>query len=307
MIKSIDEQYIALAKSIIENGEWKENRTGYRTLSQIGGYLKIDCSESFPLLTTKKVFWKAAFAEMLGFIRAYDNAEDFRKIGCNVWDKDANENQDWLNNPNRRGTDDLKYIYGVQWRYWSTAEIDQLQMVVDDLKEGIDTRREIVTAWNPQDMEHNLRGGKTKIPSQMALPPCHILMQWHLTKNKRALDLSVYQRSWDAFLGAPFNIAQYAFLLHLISGITNKKPNILHFHPGDVHIYEPHIPLIKNQIARVPKKDKIKIDIDFSEIKYLSDFDKISLNNIDDWVKIHNYNPHPAIKGVMYTTPNKKR
>jgi thymidylate synthase len=294
MKKSFDEQYIDLAKNILENGEWKENRTNHRTLSQIGGYLKIDCSESFPLLTTKKVFWKSAFAEMLGFIRGYDNAADFRKLGCNVWDKDANENIAWVNNPNRTGEDDLGRIYGKQSRTWN-GYIDQLQCVINKLSNNIDDRRLLVLHWNPDELD------------EMALPPCHWAYQFGLRQNNSTIDLMLQMRSSDFFffLGTPYNLSQYGFLLHIIARTTNKKVGNLHYSGFDIHIYEPHVPLVKKQINRLPihKKPKIRFigESEFLQGAEFWDFVNTTDIPLAEWVTIDDYNPHSAIRGEMYT------
>jgi thymidylate synthase len=305
MKKSFDEQYIDLAKNILENGEESGNRTGVNTLFKIGHEFVLDCSDSFPLLTTKRVFWKTAFAEMLGFIRGYTDASDFRKIGCSVWDKDANENQDWLKSGFRLGKDDCGRIYGKNWRQWyvgrNSLYIDQLQMVVDDLSKRIDNRREIVTAWNPGEMEFFDYSHNRIEPSMMSLPPCHMTMVFSLVNQKTTLDLFVLQRSWDLFLGNPFNIAQYAFLLHLIAHLTGLKVGTLRYYGVNVHIYIPHIPLLNEQISRNPKEQKPQIAFKYLP-RSLSDLEKEPFDKISDWVEILNYDPHPAIKGEMYTT-----
>ena len=294
-MKHIDDLYSDLVQSILEEGEWSENRTGIRTLFKIGHYMKIDCSEYFPLLTTKRVYWKSAFSEMLGFIRGYDNAAEFRKLGCKVWDQNANENKEWLENPYRTGQDDLGQIYGVQWRYWydevNKTHIDQLQKVITDLSNGVDNRREIITAWNPSRL------------TQMALPPCHYTMIFSLTNNKTTLDLSLFIRSNDVFLGNPYNISQYAFLLHLMARITNKKVGNLHYHSTNVHIYENHMNQIREQISRTPKIQKPQIHFHGAAKRLSGDdlFEFIETTDIplDNWVQIIGYDPHPAIKAPM--------
>lgn len=304
MNKTYDKQYVDLVEDILENGEVSENRTGVNTLFKIGHLFEIDCSKNFPLLTTKRVSWKSAFAEMLGFIRAYDDAKAFRKLGCKVWDKDANENQDWLDNPHRGYKDYLGPIYGVQWRHWDAGHglnVDQLQMVVNDLSKGIDNRREIVSAWNPGEMEFVDNG--EKYDSLMALPPCHVFMQFSLVNNKSTVDLFVYQRSWDIGLGNPFNIAQYAFLLHLISHITNKKVGILRYFGNNCHIYENHINALTEQIQRDRKKQP-KISFKYLP-NSLEELYEEKYDLIPEWVEIKGYNPHPAIKMEMVTTPKR--
>lgn len=288
---SIDELYKELVTDVLKNGEWKENRTGIRTLSKIGAYLKIPVNESFPLLTTKRVFWKSAFAEMLGFIRGYSSAAQFRELGCRVWDKDTNENEDWLKNPERNGDDDAGRIYGVQWRDWN-ERYDQLGGVIGDLQLNIDSRRQIITAWNPAELH------------QMCLPPCHMMMQFHLVSKKTVLDLSVTQRSWDVALGCPFNVAQYAFLLYLVAQITKKVPGTLHYHANDVHIYEPHIPMLREQLGRpIHSTMKPKLILNSDDVDSLT-FLETTDKPIDEWAWIIDYHPQSPIKMEMYTTPS---
>lgn len=286
----VDFQYKRLLVDVLYNGEWAPNRTGVPTLYKIGAYLKIDCSQYVPLLTIKKVLWKSAFSEMIGFIRGYTNASDFRNIGCNVWNKNANETKQWLDNPNRKGIDDLGKIYGFQWRNWqnyNNTKNDQLKSVIDDLSNNIDNRRELVLGWNPSEL------------NEMCLPPCHLLMQFSLVNNKKTIDLNVYQRSWDLFLGAPFNLAQYGFLLNLIAKITNKQPGTLHYFAGNVHIYENHIDQVKTIINREPKNKKPYILIN-DKVNSLS-FIESNLFTIGDHVVIKDYDPHPLVKAPMAT------
>jgi thymidylate synthase len=218
--------------------------------------------------------------ELLGFIRGYDNAKDFRKLNCNFWNANANESIDWINNPNRKGTDDLGRIYGVQARNWISPSgeiIDQLKIIIDKLENNIDDRRLIVTHWNPGELD------------EMALPPCHDFYQFHLINNK--LNLSMYQRSNDVPLGIPMNIASYSLLLLLMSRITNHLPGKFTHFMGDTHIYEDQYDLIKEQILRQSfNPPKIKIN---ENIK--------NLNDLETWVTVNdfeliNYQHHPEIK-----------
>jgi len=287
--RTYDEQYIDLLKELLRDGEWSSNRTGINTLFKIGHYMGIDCEHEFPLLTTKRVYWKSAFAEILGFIRGYDSAKDFRSIGCKVWDQNANENDQWLNNPNRNGTDSLGRIYGVQWRRWydpqTNQSIDQLKKVVDDLSNGIDDRREIITAWNPAELD------------LMALPPCHFTMIFSLSENKSKLNLSLIIRSNDVFLGNPFNIAQYAFLLNVIAKITKKRVGVLHYFCSNVHIYRNHLDQVKEQLTRSPKGNRpwINISNKVDSLEFLENTDE----PIENWANVINYDPHPPIKASM--------
>lgn len=288
---NFDVVYSDILRDVLANGELQSNRTGIDTLFKIGKYFELEVASQFPLLTTKKIYWKSAFAEMIGFILGYSNASDFRRIGCNVWNQNANENQQWLNNPARLGPDDLGAIYGVQWRSWATLGqskcIDQLELVVNDLKNGIDNRREIVTAWNPGELDI------------MALPPCHMTMIFSLVKESTTVDLFVLVRSNDVFLGMPFNVAQYAFLLHLIAQITNKTPGTLRYYANNVHIYQTHLDVARAQSLRMPMQQKPRIEIN-SDIRSLVDLD-IDVQNklITDVVTVHDYVCHPPLLASM--------
>lgn len=282
-----DNTYLNILRDLIDFGESTKNRTGIDCLQKHGLYFEVDLQKEFPLLTTKTVYWKSAFAEMLGFIRGYTNAEQFRKLGCSVWNQNANENEEWLKNQYRKGTDDLGKIYGYQWRNWQaeTGHIDQLYNVIQDLKNNVDNRREIITAWNPGELD------------QMALPPCHSLMQFGLRDNKAYLDLFVYQRSQDIFLGNPFNVAQYSFLLHLIAKITNHKPGKLMCFVFNYHLYKNHVEQAKQQYSRSIKR--IIPTIEISDEATTLDFLMTTEIPVENWVAINNYNPHPPIKASM--------
>jgi thymidylate synthase len=277
-----DQIYLNVIKDILDYGERTSNRTGIDCLQKIGLYFEIDLQKEFPLLTTKRIAWKSAFAEMLGFIRGYTNAADFRNLGCRVWDANANENTEWLNNSNRKGHDDLGLIYGYQWRNWNG--IDQLRNVYNDLKENKDNRREIISAWNPSDL------------SKMALPPCHATMQFGLRENNSILDLFVYQRSQDLGLGNPFNVAQYSFLSHLMAKITGHKVGKLIYFVFNYHVYVNHIDALKQQYSRsILAGPKIHIHNMVNSLEFLEN----TPLPITDWVEIKDYNPHPAIKMEM--------
>lgn len=281
--------YSDILRDLLNTGEKQSNRTGIDTVYKIGCYFELNQIEyQFPLLTTKKVYWKSAFAEMLGFILGFDSAEQFRALGCNVWNQNANENKEWLANPNRKGIDDLGSIYGVQWRKWINIDgdvFDQLSKVVDDLSKGIDNRREIVTAWNPGEL------------SQMALPPCHMTMIFSLVKGATELDLFLLVRSNDVFLGMPFNVAQYAFLLMLIAQITNKKVGAFRYYANNYHLYVNHLVAARIQSLRMPLKTKSKVVLN-PGICSLEDLSRPDLI-LDDLVEVQNYLHHPPIRAAM--------
>lgn len=288
---NFEQQYLAAVKNVLETGERSSNRTGIDTLFKLGLYMEIDMADGFPLLTTKKVPWKSAFAEQLGFIRGYDNAANFRDLGTKVWDQNANENERWLANPRRTGQDNLGRIYGVQSRHWESwydysfcGEIDQLQEVYNDLNKGVDNRREIVSHWNPGEMD------------QMALPPCHVMYQFGLREQGSTLDLALYVRSNDIGLGMPFNVAQYAWLLHLMSVITGHKPGRLLYFAFNYHIYVNHVEALQEQLKREPKKPpQLVIHPRCSNLKFLEE----TPLPIEQWSWVENYEPWPAIKMEM--------
>lgn len=212
-------QYVALIDRIINEGEHRYDRTGVGTTAVFGGRLEFDLRERFPLVTIKETRWKTAFLEMLWFLRGDQDTSYLRQHGCRLWDAWANE----------RG--ELGPIYGVQWRKWIAFDgevTDQVRELIDGIKTNPAGRRHIVSAWNVGDL------------NQMALPPCHWAFQCYAS-NDGHLDMQVNQRSWDVALGAPFNIAQYALLLHLLARATDRQPRRLAFCFGDAHIYSNHL------------------------------------------------------------------
>lgn len=280
--KSFEQQYLQLIRNILEFGTVKHNeRTGKDCHFYHGELLKFDLSSGdFPVLTTKKMAVKSMIGELLGFIRGVDNAKDFRDLKCNFWNANANDTVGWLENPNRKGEDDLGRIYGVQAREWRAHDgstVDQLKNVVDKLSKGEDDRRLIVTHWNPGEID------------LQALPPCHMFYQFGVRDGH--LDLFMYQRSCDVPLGVPMNIASYALLLRLIAQITGLKPGVFSHMLWNIHIYEDQMPDVGQQLEREPY-DPPQLWIN-PEIKTLED--------LETWVtpndfKLENYKYHEAIK-----------
>jgi thymidylate synthase len=283
MKNPFDETYCNLVRDILNNGFMKYNhRTGKGCLTLHGAMCKYNLEYGeFPALTTKKLLLKPMIGELLGFIRGVDNAKDFRDLGCNFWNDNANVSKDWLENPNRRGEDDLGRIYGVQARRWTNSDgqvIDQLGSVIDKLTHKIDDRRLIVSHWNPGEL------------NKMALAPCHKDYQFSI-KNDEILELSVTQRSNDVPLGTPMNIASYALLLLIVCKITGLRPGVLTHFMVDTHIYEDQIELIEKQITRKP----------FYPPRMLINPKVNSLTDVETWAThddftIVNYEHHPAIK-----------
>jgi thymidylate synthase len=275
-------QYLDLVQSILTTGTWQENRTGVRTISQPGAMLRFDLQQGFPALTTRKLAFKSAVGELVGFLRATRSAADFRALGCKVWDQNANENAQWLANPYRNGTDDLGEVYGVQWRQWPAyklipnehhAQIDDalgrgyrvvgvledmtpeltkvrqvlLYKAVDQLRQCLDT---IIA--NPTDRRILFHGWNWAQLDQMALPPCHLLYQFLPNVTKREISMCLYIRSNDVGLGTGFNLTEGAALLHLVGRLTGYTPRWFTYFIGDAHIYENHLDMLNQQLVREP-------------------------------------------------------
>jgi thymidylate synthase len=276
-------QYLDLCRRVIETGEWVENkRTGKRCLTLINADLEYDVSDgTLPVLTTKKLFWKQAIAEMLGYLRGYTSAADFRSIGCNTWNANANENQVWLANPFRKGTDDMGRCYGAQGRDWKNPEgesIDQLRNVYNDLRLGIDNRSEIMTFMNPGERD------------RACLNSCMHTHTFSILGDN--LYLTSYQRSDDLPLGHGFNQVQVGWLLMVMAQITRLKATKAFHKIINAHIYEDQLELLKNiQLKREPLPlPKLKIN---PEIQTLEDLE--TWVTVEDF-ELEGYEHHPAIR-----------
>ena len=260
-------QYISLLENVIRNGVQKEDRTGTGTRSIFGWQMRFNLSKGFPLLTTKKLHFKSIAYELLWFIRGDTNIEYLNKNGVSIWDEWADENGD------------LGPVYGSQWRSWPTRDggsIDQLLKVVQDIKSNPNSRRIVVSAWNPEYVE------------EMALPPCHCLFQFNVIGNK--LSCQLYKRSADIFLGVPFNIASYALLTHMIADLTNLNVGFFVHTLGDAHLYLNHQDQAKEQLTRKPK-DLPKLVIN-KKRKNIDEFE------FDDFT-FQNYSPDAHIKAPI--------
>lgn len=237
-------QYEALCQKIIDTGTWVNNeRTGVRCLTIINADLEYDVeNNAFPLVTTRKSYYKAAIAELLGYLRGYDSAAQFREIGCNTWNANANDNKSWLANPHRKGEDDMGRVYGVQGRRWQKPDgssLDQLAKIIDNLSKGIDDRGEILTFYNPGEFEMG------------CLRPCMHTHQFSLLGGK--LYLNSVQRSCDVPLGLNFNQIQCFTLLALVAQITGLKPGKAYHKIVNAHIYENQLELMRDvQLKREP-------------------------------------------------------
>ncbi|NYE60363.1 thymidylate synthase [Duganella sp. 1224] len=271
------QQYLDLIQTVIDTGSWQDNRTGIRTLSVPGAMMRYDLTKGFPAVTTKKLAFKSVIGELCAFLRASRNAAEFRALGCKVWDQNANENQQWLDNPYRLGTDDLGPVYGVQWRQWpgyKVIDADQeaqlanarkngftivapieengvkkvlLYKAIDQLRECLDTiinnpssRRILFHGWNPAVLD------------AVALPACHLLYQFIPNPTTRELSMCLYVRSNDLGLGTPFNLAEGAALMHLVGRLTGYTPRWFTYFIGDAHIYENHMEMVQEQLKREP-------------------------------------------------------
>lgn len=276
-------QYLDLCQRIVSEGTWIENeRTGKRCLTVINADLTYDVANGeFPLVTTRKSFWKSAVAEMIGYIRGYDNAEDFRQIGTKTWDANANLNNAWLNNPHRKGEDDMGRVYGVQGRSWAKPNgefIDQLKKIIDDLSQGIDDRGEILNFYNPGEFDMG------------CLRPC--MYSHHFSLLGDTLYLNSTQRSCDVPLGLNFNMVQVYFLLAIVAQITGHKAGKAYHKIVNGHIYEDQLELMKDvQLKREPLKAPIfKINPKIT-----------SLEDLETWVtmddfEVIGYESHESIK-----------
>ena len=287
-----EDPYLELCKTIIEEGEVKEDRTGTGTISYFGPQLTYDLSTGeFPLLTTKRVFWKGVVEELLWFIRGETDANLLSQKGVKIWD--GNTTREFLDNRGLGGYEvgDIGPGYGFQWRHWGAeyngirefkgekGGIDQLSEAVRQIRETPESRRIIVSAWNVSDL------------TKMALPPCHLLFQFNVSAGGNFLDLKMYQRSADWFLGVPFNIASYALLLKMVCHLTGKKPRLLILTFGDAHVYKTHVEQIKEQISREPYPFP-RLEIEDREQRELEDF-------IFEDFKLIDYKCHPTIKAEM--------
>lgn len=270
-------QYLDLIHHVVKNGVEKSDRTGTGTKSVFGYQMRFDLSEGFPMVTTKKLHTKSIIYELLWFLNGDTNIDYLKNNGVKIWDDWADENGD------------LGPVYGFQWRNWNNDNIDQISELIECIKNNPDSRRMLISAWNPsvlpdtsKSFSENVRNGKA------ALPPCHAFFQFYVSENK--LSCQLYQRSADIFLGVPFNIASYALLTHMIAHVCNLEVGDFVHTFGDAHIYNNHIDQINLQLSRKPRKlPSLKIK---RKVESIFDF------KFEDF-EILNYDPHPHIKGLV--------
>ena len=270
-------QYLDLVKKVLENGNQKGDRTGTGTKSIFGHQLRFDLSKGFPMITTKKLHLKSIIHELLWFINGDTNISYLNENGVKIWNEWANKDGD------------LGPVYGYQWRNWNGDEIDQIKELISTLKSNPNSRRMLVSAWNPsvlpdtsKTFEQNVANGKA------ALPPCHAFFQFYVNNGK--LSCQLYQRSADVFLGVPFNIASYALFTMMIAQVCGYKPGDFVHTFGDAHIYNNHIDQVKLQLSR-DTRPLPKMEIN-PEIKSIFDF------KFEDFTLV-DYDPHPHIKGAV--------
>jgi thymidylate synthase len=268
--------YLDLLNKIIAEGDHRMDRTGVGTTALFTEVLEYDMADGFPLVTTKRVPFKLIKAELLWFLKGTSDVGELQKLGCHIWDANA-EAPYWK--PKARFEGDLGRVYGVQWRRWSRANtfgLDQFEHLLKCLKDNRSDRRMIVSAWNPGELD------------QMALPPCHMMFQCFVRGEH--LDLTMYQRSCDMFLGVPFNIASYALLLHMLAQVSGLRAGKLKLILGDVHIYDNHREQVFEQVRREPRElPMLLLD---QRVKNIDGF------TMDD-IGLSAYDPHPAIAAEM--------
>lgn len=287
-------QYLDLLKDILDNGQRESNRTGVDTLTLPGAMLKFDLRDGFPAMTTKQLAFGAVKGELIAFLRGSRSLAEFKALGCKVWDANAAAPA-WQNNPACRGPDDLGRIYGVQWREWgyispsllTHGKIDQIERALHDVRTNPESRRIIVNAWNPAEL------------NQAALPPCHVLFQL-LPRSDGTLHMTMYQRSCDMFLGVPFNIASYALLLELFAAWSGRQAATLTMFLADAHIYVNHIDQVVEQLNRDPKPlPKLNISCALPALPEAARLEQLldCLSPTDIWLDDYHYDP--AIKAEM--------
>ncbi|MDR2677324.1 MAG: thymidylate synthase [Puniceicoccales bacterium] len=261
-------QYLILLEDVLKNGEPCHDRTGIGTLCRFGAQMRFDLREGFPLLTTKKVHVKSVVHELLWFLKGSTNVKYLQEHGVRIWNEWADANGE------------LGPIYGKQWRSWRCTDgrtVDQIAELIQNIKKNPLSRRHVISAWNVGDI------------ASMALPPCHILFQFHISE-KGELRCQLYQRSGDLFLGVPFNIASYALLTHMVAHVCGLRPREFIHVLGDYHIYTNHLEQVREQLTRAPKS--------LPQLKIADRGQSIDTFAYEDF-EFSDYAPHPTIRGEV--------
>ncbi len=272
--------YHQLLKTVLEQGSRREDRTGTGTISIFGHQMRFDLSEGMPVVTTKKLHLRSIIHELLWFIKGDTNVTSLQDVGVSIWDEWATE------------TGDLGPLYGAQWRSWPNPHggmIDQLAEVIEQLKDRPNSRRHVVSAWNPADLPDESMSPQANVAAgRMALAPCHCLFQFYVAEGR--LSCQLYQRSADCFLGVPFNIASYAMLTYMVAQVIGLKPGDFIHTFGDAHIYLNHLDQVNEQLSRDPRPlPTLKLN---PERTRLEDF-------VFEDFELVGYDPHPAIKAPI--------
>ena len=265
--RTIMQQYHALLRRILDEGLEKGDRTGTGTLSVFGHQMRFDLADGFPLVTTKKLHLRSIIHELLWFLAGDTNIAYLKANRVSIWDEWADENGD------------LGPVYGKQWRSWPNpngTDVDQISWLIDEIRRNPDSRRLVVSAWNPADLD------------RMALAPCHCLFQFYVAGGK--LSCQLYQRSADVFLGVPFNIASYALLTHMVAQVTGLEPGDFVHSLGDAHLYANHLEQAREQLSREPRPlPRLRLD---PQVRDIFGF------RFED-IAIEGYDPHPAIRAPV--------
>lgn len=270
-------QYHDLVKYVLNNGNTKEDRTGTGTKSVFGYQIRFDLSKGFPMVTTKKLHLKSIIYELLWFLKGDTNINYLTNNGVRIWNEWADDNGD------------LGPVYGHQWRNWNSDNIDQIKEVIKTLKTNPNSRRMLVSAWNPSVLPDNSKSFSENVASgKAALPPCHAFFQFYVANGK--LSCQLYQRSADIFLGVPFNIASYALFTHMMAQVCGYQAGDFIHTFGDAHIYSNHLEQLELQLTRTPRA--LPTMVLNPEVKDIFDF------TFNDFTLV-NYNPYPHIKGAV--------